>query len=234
MNYNLKLLAIFTLISITISEFLQYEQTIDYDMYVLSIQWGHTLCATSNECKEKIKQIPKNIFTLHGLWPSYSDGRRVDDCNKGNKIDVKISEKNLIDEMPTYWISYTSSNEVFWNHEYNKHGYCYAEKYGISDPQLFFDFSMSIFNKHKFDQLMINALGDLDSHHNEEVFNYDQLETLFKKVYSDMYFDLDCKRIDGKNYLAEVRFFMNLDMRPMNHSIVSNCQKSEPIYIGYN
>jgi ribonuclease T2 len=120
----------------------------DYDMYVFSIQWGPTLCEDNQECKDKIKSIPKNIFTLHGLWPSYRNGKMIEECNKGELINVKITEEDLLKEMLTFWISYTSDNQNFWNHEYNKHGYCYSERYKQYNPDNFFNKSMSLYNQY--------------------------------------------------------------------------------------
>ena len=63
-------------------KFLSDDTLLDYDMYVMSIQWGPTLCLESEICKRKIDSIEKNIFTLHGLWPNNSNGKKMMKCNE--------------------------------------------------------------------------------------------------------------------------------------------------------
>jgi ribonuclease I len=232
MRNILKVITTLSLISLSLTNFLLLEDTEtnpEYNMYVFSIQWGNTLCVYNKECQEKIKQIPKNIFTLHGLWPSFNDGKKVDECNKGTEIDVKIQEQTLYKDMITYWLSYTSSNQNFWNHEFNKHGYCYTERYN-KKMEDFFSTSIGLFKNHSFAELAGKAFGDVKEA--EKTYTYDQLIDAFKKVYSDLYFDIECKRTGGKNYISEVRFYFNLEWNPREHHAQTDCGKG-PIYVTF-
>jgi ribonuclease I len=232
MRYILKVVTILSLLSIALNNavFLDYTETIqEYDMYVYSIQWGNTLCQNNEECKEKIKHLPKNIFTLHGLWPSFDDGSKVDECNKGSEIDVVIKDQQLYNDMKTYWISYTSTNKHFWNHEFNKHGYCYTQRYNKSMDD-FFDSAMMIYKKLSLDKLALNALGDVKDA--EKTYNYDELLGAFKKALGDEFIDVECKKIDGKNYITEVRFYLDLKFKPRVHHAPTQC-KNGPIYVAF-
>ena len=209
------------------------DATVDYDMYVLSIQWGKSQCGKNTECQKKLDSIPKNIFTLHGLWPSFKDGRRLSDCNTGSKIDVKITGENLYKEMLTYWISYVNKNDEFWDHEYNKHGYCYTQRYGKSIED-FFDTTMNLYKKYSFDQMMIKALPDIVGKRDEEAFTYQQLREKFIDVNREIYFDLDCKVVNGKKYLSEIRLYYDLNLTPVNVSEASDCNGTEPVYVVFD
>lgn len=71
---------------------------------------------------ERPKQF-SNELTLHGLWPQGGMS-----CG-GEKFDAsKLAP--IRDEMDAYWYSYkdksAKANEVFWDHEWTKHGTCYA------------------------------------------------------------------------------------------------------------
>jgi ribonuclease I len=201
-------------------------------MYVFSLTWGATLCEENTECKDKLKKIPKNIFTLHGLWPNYRDGRKIEECNKGTPINVNITEESLHNDMTTFWLSLTSNNQYFWNHEYNKHGYCYSYRYK-EEPDNFFKKSMNLYKQHSFDKLMLRAIGYSNEKmfgYDEKMFGYDELMRMFKKVYPDLIFDIDCKKIKDKTYLSEVRFYFDLNMKPIEYMRSSDC-KNETIYI---
>lgn len=228
----MRILYIILIISFTVNILSQHSY-LDYDMYVFTIQWGATLCEDNLECKSKLKKIPKNIFTLHGLWPTYSDGRKIDECNKGDLIKVNITEDYLRKEMLTYWISYTSDNQHFWNHEYNKHGYCFSEKYNIDKPDKFFNTSINLYKNHSFDKLMHKVLdSDLTVSDDKELnFSYNELVGLFQKVLLDLKFDLNCTKYNGGTYLSEIRFYFDLEMKPINYKKESNCENETIIIL---
>lgn len=63
------------------------------------------------------------MFTLHGLWPNYPNGGYPAFCDKSAKFDpAKVAD--LQDDLNQYWMSYSSSNNNFWKHEWEKHGTC--------------------------------------------------------------------------------------------------------------
>ncbi|KAK9820454.1 hypothetical protein WJX72_010539 [[Myrmecia] bisecta] len=61
-------------------------------------------------------------FSIHGLWPNNDDGTWPSFCSQTKFRRNELRE--LIDEMNKYWPSLTGSNEVFWTHEWEKHGTC--------------------------------------------------------------------------------------------------------------
>ncbi|KAG8749186.1 ribonuclease T2-like [Serendipita sp. 396] len=95
--------------------------------------------------------LPKNNWTIHGLWPdncdgtfeSYCDFDRVYDVKpnpatvKGKKvppysgptIDTFITDfgrSDLLNFMKKFWVSQGSSDASFWAHEFSKHGTCFS------------------------------------------------------------------------------------------------------------
>ena len=86
MNFTPKLFFLFLLCSHSI---LAADPWDTYDIYVLAVQWGSTMCLTSGQtCYEKLKQIPRHSMSIHGLWPSLSTGSSLADCNSGEDITV--------------------------------------------------------------------------------------------------------------------------------------------------
>jgi len=71
---------------------------------------------------------PANAFTMHGLWPNTCSGGRApaDGCD-GDRQYSDISSlltQSVAADMNTYWPSDQGDNNVFWSHEWQKHGTC--------------------------------------------------------------------------------------------------------------
>lgn len=85
---------------------------------------------------------PSDSWTIHGLWPDNCDGTYQSNCDDSRAytnitaILKAFNRQNLLDYMNTYWISDDSSNEVFWEHEWGKHGTCIS----TLDPQCYTDY----------------------------------------------------------------------------------------------
>ncbi|KAG0734786.1 hypothetical protein G6F60_010024 [Rhizopus arrhizus] len=90
----------------------------EYGLVVLNLQWvpGYG---------------PDNAFTLHGLWPdkcsgAYAPSGGCDSSRASSSIAsvIKSKDSSLYSSMLTYWPSDQGDNNVFWSHEWSKHGTC--------------------------------------------------------------------------------------------------------------
>ena len=134
-----------------------------YDMYFFTILWLGTTCHMKGKyCYDNIKNVPKNKFTLHGLWPNFRNGTLADWCNGKNNIEIEIRDPNLFEFMETYYISGYHTNPYFWGHEYNKHGYCYNQRNNIdvNDYESYFKKVKEIYLKYDFENIFINMYKD--------------------------------------------------------------------------
>ncbi|KAI9444830.1 ribonuclease T2 [Lactarius indigo] len=94
--------------------------------------------------------LPKNSWTIHGLWPDNCDGSFESYCDlsrqydpnpspnvlpdgtpvpayNGSGVDTFILEfgrLDLLNYMEKYWVSQGSPNKAFWAHEFSKHATC--------------------------------------------------------------------------------------------------------------
>ncbi|PIL31812.1 hypothetical protein GSI_06516 [Ganoderma sinense ZZ0214-1] len=93
--------------------------------------------------------LPKDSWTIHGLWPDNCDGSYEQYCDlsrqydptppahlpngtpipayTGPSIDTFVAEfgrLDLLDYMDKYWVSQGSLNSGFWGHEFSKHATC--------------------------------------------------------------------------------------------------------------
>ncbi|KAJ1931629.1 hypothetical protein GGF37_007327 [Kickxella alabastrina] len=135
-----------------------------YGLLVLTQQW-HTELGPSDE------------FTLHGLWPDTCSGQQTGNsgCDSSRLYTniteiVKPDNSNnnnplLLQNMNTYWSSYTGDNNKFWSHEWNKHGTCVTTLnprcYGSSyikhkDVRDYFNTALRLRNKYN----LYEALSD--------------------------------------------------------------------------
>ena len=98
--------------------------------YVLAYSWTADFCSGTGYpgCEHPNPFWLKN-FTLHGLWPQYSDSTGYPSfCNK-DPYDPTAPEKVGMTKMITYWpnVKYSvgdPSYGSFWEHEWSKHGTC--------------------------------------------------------------------------------------------------------------
>ncbi|KAI0639556.1 ribonuclease T2 [Trametes polyzona] len=105
---------------------------------------------THTGLEHKGQLLPKNSWTIHGLWPDNCDGSFDQYCDlsrqydpdpspkvlpngtpvppyKGPGVDVFIAEfgrLDLLSFMNKYWVSQGSPNSDFWGHEFAKHATC--------------------------------------------------------------------------------------------------------------
>ena len=209
MNFFISLISIIISISLCNSQnnvkFLQDYQ--DYNMYVLSIQLATTLCLSSPKvCKDKMNKVPKNVLTIHGLWPSIV-GEKLEDCNTGKQIDIKFDDVDFNNVMEEYWPSLKGADVQFWDHEYNKHGFCWVMKYGKTDPDDFFRMALELYNKKNLDKILLD--GDFNITPGTQSFEYQKLRDKFSDVVNHN-FDMHCVNHDGLQYLIDIYIYLDL------------------------
>jgi len=96
------------------------------DFYYFVQQWPGSYCDTRRGCCYPRTGKPASDFSIHGLWPNYSNGKWPQFCDSSREFDYsKISD--LKEELNKYWDSLScpsSDGHEFWGHEWEKHGTC--------------------------------------------------------------------------------------------------------------
>ncbi|PSR92168.1 ribonuclease T2-like protein [Coniella lustricola] len=122
-----------------------------YGGLVLSTQYWDTY--TGLEAQGQL--LPRNAWTLHGLWPDYCDGSYTQYCDLSRQYDPAPSPNtttgtasgtpvepytgpnigtflepfgkfDLLAFMHKYWVAQNQASPDFWGHEFSKHATCYS------------------------------------------------------------------------------------------------------------
>jgi ribonuclease I len=183
------------------------------------------------DCKQRVPI--KNIFSIHGLWPDYISKKRISDCHVGSQILTNV--QGITREfMDSFWVSCKADNNGFWNHEYNKHGYCFTQRYQESSEQKYFDMVRELYNKHAFEQLMVHSVGDINMQDNDVMeYTYESLKKAIHKARNELYFSMRCKQRRGKQYLVELHFYFDIEFSPLDHERGSNCDQEKSIFVTF-
>ena len=188
----------------------------DYDSYVMAVQWANGYCSAKS-CGSKADNVPTNTMTIHGLWPSLKSGTYLDDCTSG--VDVTDDGSSLFTQMKIYWPSFQNTNEYFWSHEYNKHGYCMVEEYGWSGYEEYFQFVLNLHTK-TYAKLITQAFPSYSSQ--TVTVAYATLVSAIQTVIPNATINMKCTG----GYISELYFYLLKDFTPSTSSKFSNSCKS--------
>ena len=203
----------------------------DYNMYVFAVQWGKTLCLQGgSSCESKLANIPKNEMSIHGMWPSLISGARLPECNQGKEISIVDDGSSTFISARKYWPSLTGPNEKFWNHEYNKHGYCYSNAIQDFDYKKYFQKTLDVFQEKKINTLILDLFGEQSGNY---AVSLSELKSKLNEKLGGEYYSLVCKNISKKQYLQEIRFSLDLDFNYMENNASSTCSGKKDILIPY-
>ena len=194
-----------------------------YDSYVMAVQWANGYCLANN-CGSKADHVYKNTMTIHGLWPSLKSGKQLNDCTSG--VTITDDGSTLFTNMKQYWPSFsaTNTNEWFWEHEYNKHGYCMVEEYGWDGYEEYFEFVIELFLK-TYKNLIINAFPNTSS--TTMTVTYDTMISKIQKVIPNATFKMNCK----SKYIYELYFYLEKNFTPSTSSKFSNtCTSAQLVF----
>ena len=230
----MKITLAFLLLSLTYCSHLRsLASTPDYNSFVLAVQWPSGLCASETSiCKEKLAKMKKNTMSIHGLWPSLKSGKMLPQCNSGTTIDVENDGSAIFEQMETVWPSFMKTDENFWTHEYNKHGYCYVNENNLSGYKDYFEHTINFFYEYGFEDMIKKAYGDRSGEAVQTTLS--ELQEKIELYYPGSVFKAICKGSKNKTYLTEMYFYFDLNFKPTNKVKFSGgCSKTKKFYINF-
>ena len=214
-----------------------------YDMYFFVVEWQETQCRKRGKyCYDRIPNATKNKFAMHGLWPNLRNGTIVQGfCNGPNDIDIYIKNESLSKFMNLNYVSLYHSNDFFWGHEYNKHGYCYNQRvnHDVNDYEFFFQKCKDMFIDNNFENLFVDffAKEKIEIKVGDMEINRTKFESFFNdKGFSKDKYLIVCTNItDEYNnthpHINEIRIRYDLDFNLLkNETDVSEFDCPEIFY----
>lgn len=193
-----------------------------YDSYVFAVQWANGYCS-ANSCSGRDSVVEKNAMTIHGLWPSLKSGKYLDECTYG--VEVEDTGSDLFLEMRKSWPSFTGANENFWNHEYNKHGYCMVEEFDWDGYEDYFSFVLDLFNR-DYKYLIQQAFPGKSS--TTLTITYTEMQNKIREVIPDAIFKMNCK----SKFIYEFYFYLEKDdfTPSVDSRFPSSCESGKLVF----
>lgn len=108
---------ILALISFALPAYADGENSGDFDYYVMSLSWTPSWCALEGDARKspQCASGKGHGFTLHGLWPQYTDGGWPSFCRTSNRAPSRTMTNDMADIMGTSGLAW---------HQWKKHGRC--------------------------------------------------------------------------------------------------------------
>ena len=205
--------------------------TPEYDSLVLAIQWPNGVCAKQTSvCKQKLAKMKPNTMSLHGLWPSLKSGKMLPACNSGKTIYVENDGTPVFKRMEVTWPSFMKTDEEFWTHEYNKHGFCYVNENHLSGYKEYFQKTLDFFDEQQFETMMTRLFPNSTG---EVATTFQELKKKIDKAYPGLIYRMSCKGSKGHLYLTEFYLYYDLDFKPSQVKFSQNCPTNKKFYIKF-
>nr|BAE92265.1 Se-RNase [Pyrus communis] len=101
------------------------SSTMGYDYFQFTQQYQPAACNSNpTPCKDPTEKL----FTVHGLWPSNSNGPDPVNCKPKTKVPQAQQpiDPSLKPQLEIIWpnVFNRADNESFWNKQWDKHGTC--------------------------------------------------------------------------------------------------------------
>ncbi|XP_017784591.1 PREDICTED: ribonuclease Oy [Nicrophorus vespilloides] len=114
----------------------------EWDLLIFTQHWPITVCTewqeskVDNECRLPPK---KNLWTVHGVWPTRMGTIGPAYCNNSWPFEPKKLSP-ILNELQVYWINIEANTPPysFWQHEWSKHGTCAAELDSLNNELNYF------------------------------------------------------------------------------------------------
>ncbi|XP_058790236.1 ribonuclease Phyb-like [Phymastichus coffea] len=207
-----------------------------YDMLVFSQSWPQTSCWNLNKVWTTQKyacsmcQMPKNknIWTIHGLWPSNKHGKHPSNCND-EKYNPNLLSSSLRTMMKEKWPTFNLklSIDSFWSHEWSKHGTCAMALESTNTLPKYFSKSLQLLDQYNLGVVLADS-GIIPG----KTYNYSDLFTVIQNTLGvKTYIKCATNNITKEQYVQEfnVCFDKSFKLTDCSDENRTNC-KSEIIY----
>lgn len=179
-----------------------------FDLLILVRTWPPTFCQSVMRHEHKHCSVaPIDFFTIHGLWPEYSNGRWPQYCSKLSAFDPSNSTQRQRCE----WPSFHGTDRTFWEHEWDKHGTCAATLPALGGQDLYFENAMALHEQLDVNSALESAgIWPSDQH---ESFSTDDASAVLRDAFG-VEPQLACDA--RSSALAEVWICIDINLQPIH------------------
>ncbi|XP_058815834.1 ribonuclease Oy [Topomyia yanbarensis] len=221
------------------------EEDPDFDLLIFTQRWPITTCyewrekSASNICG---LPSPKNIWTIHGIWPTKRNTIGPSFCNKTAVFNVTELGK-IEQQLEQFWINVEKNRpyDSLWRHEWLKHGTCAAAVLSqLNTENKYFGQGLTWLQQHSMADVLNE--GGIIPGVNHTVFEIHKVLTdrLQKNVAIECYHDKETK----SQYLNEIRICFNKSLELADcdgilfeevaidypaGKVITNCNLNKPI-----
>lgn len=222
------------------------EEDPDFDLLIFTQRWPITACYEWREkSSDHICGLPsaKDIWTIHGIWPTKLNTIGPSFCNKTAIFNV--TELSAIEpQLEQLWIN-VEKNKPFdslWRHEWLKHGTCAAAVLvQLNTEDKYFGQGLSWLQQHS----MTGALGEggitPGGNYTVVMIHKVLMDRFQKNAAIECYHDRETKL----QFLNEIRICFNKNMEltdcdgilfedvfinPPGGKLITNCNLNKPIF----
>ncbi|XP_061185510.1 ribonuclease Oy-like [Saccostrea echinata] len=132
----------------------------EWDLFVLSMTWPATLCKFSKLYnKDHQRCITSDMWEIHGLWPSLSNGARSPEyCNISHSFSPD-EIRDILSKLEKYWADELPGKNKyqFWKHEWEKHGRCATVVKATGTELKYFNTTIALRLKYDVDRMLSSA-----------------------------------------------------------------------------
>ncbi|XP_014273779.1 ribonuclease Oy [Halyomorpha halys] len=129
----------------------------EWDLLIFTQSWPTSVCDSWKQGKGRsCRAYPKNIWTVHGIWPTKLGTVGPGNCDYRNPFNPS-AVKGIENELDYYWtnVHNQGAKTSFWSHEWNKHGTCATSVPELSTQLKYFNQGLEWAKKYN----MVNILG---------------------------------------------------------------------------
>lgn len=223
------------------------EKNEDFDVLIFTQHWPYTICyqweekSKNNECSLPAK---KNIWSIHGIWPTKFHEIGPLFCNRTWHFNLKSLEV-IEDQLKESWINIEKNTPLdgLWKHEWMKHGTCTADKIAEMNTELkYFSKGLTWLDQYSISALLkdskVQPMGpDFDGYSVQDI--HDALAKKLPTTFGIVCFkDQKTKR----QFLFEIRICFKKDLTLVDcdgivmlgdededDKYITNCKLSQPI-----
>lgn len=181
------------------------------DYLMLTVQWSPGVCKSGNlKCVRK----PEPEFKIHGLWPQSSSDRNLGFCcSSDTRFDKYRLSDSTYRRIKENWPSISEiPEEVFWNHEWAKHGTCAQRIYHLESMDQYFEQAVDVFKSLRLNENLesnnIKPSMHIPYHYT------DIMDALSKYHHAQISFN--CASYGNDLALTEVHFCFSTDFLPVH------------------